>query len=259
MVVKKQTRGAVIKNPEKQQPRDWKRLLMQMWVLTILVLIIGGIGYLREANILPIKHVTVKGEIRHVDRDQLVKAVTPFVRGSFLNVDVASIRTAGEGLPWVRQIQVRRIWPDTLHLVVEEHKAVARWNQDGLVHTLGGVFHPATETIPKGLVQMYGPEGTSQLMMRRLVEIQQQVKTLGLQVKTISMDKRRAWQLEFKDGLHLKLGRADGDTRLQRFIDVYRSGLNSFREQIKEIDLRYTNGLAVVWKDGQQPDFNGTV
>ncbi len=259
MVVTRPKRGASMTEAKASQPRDWKQSLKQAVAIVVVMMIIGSGAYLYEANTLPVKHVTVEGDIRHVDRDELVQAVSPYVRGSFLDVDVASIRAAGEALPWIKQIQVRRIWPDTLHLVVEEHKAVARWNEDGLVNSLGGVFRPALNTIPTGLVQMNGPEGTSELMARRLVDIQKELKTLGLRVTAISMDKRRAWQVDFNEGLHLKLGRAEGDARLQRFIDVYRSGLSSFREQIKEIDMRYTNGLAVVWKDGQQPDFNGTV
>ncbi len=252
-------RGASIKQPREIQPRDWKQSLRQALTLLVIVVLVGGGAYLHQADTLPVKHVSVEGDMRHVDRDQLVSAVSPFVRGSFLDVDVASIRAAGEALPWIKQIQVRRVWPDTLHLVVEEHKAVARWNEDGLVNNTGGVFRPEADAIPTGLVQMNGPEGTTELMARRLVEIQQKVGGLGLRVTAISMDKRRAWQVDFREGLHLKLGRAEGDLRLQRFIDVYGNGLNSFREQIKEIDMRYTNGLAVVWKDGQQPDFNGTV
>lgn len=252
-------RGASIKQPKEIQPRDWKQSVRQALALLVLLVVIGGATYLHEADTLPVKHVTVEGEMRHVDREQLVQAVSPFVRGSFLDVDVASIRAAGENIPWIKQIQVRRVWPDTLHLVVEEHRAVARWNNDSLVNSLGGVFTPGKDTMPTGLVQMNGPEGTSELMARRLVEIQQKLKALGLMITTISMDERRAWQVDFKNGLHLKLGRADSDERLQRFIDVYSDGLNTFREQIAEIDMRYTNGLAVVWKDGQQPDFNGTV
>lgn len=252
-------RGATIKQTPVNQQKDWKQFLKHGLTALVVVVLVAGTAYLHEAETLPVKHVSVEGDIRHVNRDQLVEAVSPFVRGSFLDVDVASIREAGENLPWIQQIQVRRVWPDTLHLMVQEHKAVARWNDNSLVNNLGGVFTPASDTMPVGLVQMTGPEGTSELMARRLVDIQQQVDALGLRVTAISMDKRRAWQVDFKDGLHLKLGRADGETRLQRFIEVYRDGLSSFREQIEAIDMRYTNGLAVVWKDGQQPDFNGTV
>ncbi len=259
----KQRRGAKLQQPPKvKQPRStlpWKKLFKHAAALLVVVVLVAGGTYLREANTLPIKHVTVDGTLRHTDRDKLVQAVMPYVRGSFLNVDVASIQKAGETLPWVEQIQVRRIWPDTLHLIVAEHEAVARWNHDGLVNRHGKVFKPSKETLPDGLIQLNGPEGMSEMMSRRLVAIQQKVNVLGLRVVSMSMDKRRAWQVDFKDGLHLKLGRTDDESRLNRFVTVYLGGLGSFKDLIKEIDMRYTNGLAVVWKSGQQPDFNGTV
>lgn len=251
--------GATLQAPKVDTPRDWKQSVKQALTLLIVVVVLGTGVYLHQADTLPVKHVTVEGEFRHADKDGLVAAVSPFVRGSFVDVDVASIRQAGEALPWVKQIQVRRVWPDTLHLVVEEHKAVARWNADGLVNTAGAVFFPSDESLPTGLVQLNGPEGTSELMARRFVEIQRQVDAIALRVTAISMDQRRAWQVDFKDGLHLKLGRADSDVRLSRFIAVYGNSLNLYSEQIEAVDMRYTNGLAVVWKDGQQPDFNGTV
>jgi cell division protein FtsQ len=259
MAVKRKT-GATRQQPKpSRQPRSWKQFWRQAVTLLILVTVIGGGMYLQQEDTLPVKHVTVEGEFRHADKDALVKAVSPIVRGSFMDVDVARIRQAGEALPWVKQIQVRRVWPDTLHLIVEEQKAIARWNKNSLVNTSGAVFTPPSATIPRGLVQLNGPDGTSELMARRLVDIQRQVNQLGLKVVAVNMDKRRAWQVDFAEGLRLELGRAGGETRLKRFIRVFNGGLATFRSQIAEVDMRYTNGLAVVWKSGQQPDFNGTV
>ena len=259
----KQRRGAILQEPAKvKQPRSplaWKKLFKHAATLALVVVLVAGGMYLREADTLPVKHVTVDGTLRHTDRNELVKAVMPFVRGSFLDVDVASIQKAGETLPWVEQIQVRRIWPDTLHLMVAEHEAVARWNDDGLVNRHGKVFKPSKDTMPDGLIQLHGPDGTSEMLSRRMVDVQQKVNVLGLRVISMSMDKRRAWQVDFKEGLHLKLGRTDDEDRLTRFVNVYSGGLGTFKDLIKEIDMRYTNGLAVVWKSGQQPDFNGTV
>lgn len=255
----KRRAGATLQQKQERKPMDWKKVLKQGAALLSVLLIIVGAVYVNQPETLPVMHVTVDGEIRHTDRDSLIKAVSPYVTGSFINVDVASIRDAGESLPWVKQIQVRRVWPDTLHLIVKEHTAIARWNETGLVSSTGEVFHPQTSTLSSELVHLNGPEGTSEMMARRLVDIQRQLDELGLTIVTVSMDERRAWEFEFSNGLYLRLGRAKGDERLARFIDVYRSGLKRFETQIAEIDMRYTNGLAVVWKDGQRPNFNGTV
>ncbi|HEC74578.1 MAG TPA: cell division protein FtsQ/DivIB [Methylophaga aminisulfidivorans] len=258
----KRASGATFKpKAVKAQKRaiNWALIAKQCSVLVLVLTILAGGMYLHEADTLPVKHVTVEGALQHTNKDALISAVTPFVSGSFLDVDVANVQQAGKTLPWVEQVQVRRIWPDTLHLIVKEHQAIARWNDDGLVNNRGEVFKPNKHTFPDGLIQLNGPEGTSDMMARRLVSIQQKVDAIGVKVIKLSMDKRRSWQVDFNDGLHLKLGRADSDKRVNRFVDVFQSGLASYKDVISEVDMRYTNGLAVVWKDGQQPDFNGTV
>lgn len=246
----------------RNQPRDKVRdlhYLRNLAAVFVLVAIVGSAIYLQREATLPILHVTVEGEMRHTNREDLVQAVMPFVSGSFLNVNVAGIRAAGEALPWVYQLRVRRVWPDTLHLIVEEHRAIALWNDDGLVNTRGDVFFPASDTFPQGLVQLTGPEGTNVMMVRRLVDIQQQVSTLGLRITDLSVDARRSWQVTFAEDMTLLLGRADGDARLERFVRVFANELGRYQAAIEVVDMRYTNGLAVVWRNGQQPDFNGTV
>jgi cell division protein FtsQ len=227
-------------------------------VLVLLMLILGTV-YLNNTDTLPIKHVTVEGELINTEKQALIEAVTPYVTGSFLDVNVVGIRQAGEALPWVAQIQVRRVWPDTLHLMVSEHQAIARWNENGLVNTRGQVFYPDSGKMPEGLIQLFGPEGNSELMARQMVTIQQTVETLGLRVKSLTMDERRSWQVKFTDDMQLLLGRAASEQRLARFIRVFQGSLAIYREQIETVDMRYTNGLAVVWKDGKQPVFNGIV
>lgn len=238
---------------------DWRVKLRNISTALILVAIIAAGVYLNNSDTLPILHVTVEGELINTEKQALIEAVTPYVTGSFLDVNVAGIREAGEALPWVAQIQVRRVWPDTLHLMVKEHQAIARWNANGLVNTRGEVFYPDKQKMPEGLIHLFGPDGNSELMARQLVTIQQSVNSLGLRVKSLTMDERRSWQVTFTDEMQLQLGRAASEQRLARFVRVFEGPLASYRELIEIVDMRYTNGLAVVWKNGKQPDFNGIV
>jgi cell division protein FtsQ len=61
------------------------------------------------------------------------------------------------------------------------------------------------------------------------------------------------------NGIQIVLGRAESEQRFNRFIRVYKDGLKHYQSQIAEMDMRYPNGLSVIWKPGQKPDFNGTV
>lgn len=260
MTKARRARGATRKPVRKQrQPIAWQRGLRTLFVMSLFVGIVVAGMWLQQEDTLPIVHVTVDGDFAHTDKNRLVKVVTPYVTGSFINVDVAKLREAGEALPWVRLIQVKRSWPDTLHLVVEEHQAIAQWGNNALVNKKGNLFYPAQKSFPAGLTTLYGPEGTSRVMTRHLVDATKQLEPLGLEVQQLKMDQRRSWTIEFDTGMKLMLGRAESEQRLKRFVGVYKSGLQRYQEHMKIVDMRYTNGLSVVWKSGRLPDINGTV
>ena len=253
-------RGATRK-PVRQvrQPLAWQQWLRTSLIAVLLISTISAAVYLHQDDTLPILHVTVEGDFVYANKNELVKAVNPFVTGSFINVDVASIRQAGEALPWVKQVQVRRVWPDSLHLIVDEQTAVARWGENELVNAEGEVFKPDKETIPANLVKLQGLTGASVVMTKRWLAIEQQVSLLGLKTEKITMDQRRAWTIYFDNKMQLILGRAESEHRLQRFVKVFKAGLQRFQADILVMDMRYTNGLSVIWKQSQKPNFIGTV
>ena len=259
-MARKSSRGAT-RNPVRKQRQSvaWKSLFSQLFMLTVLAGLIAGGVYIQRDDTLPILHVTVEGDFVHVDKNTLVKAVMPHVTGNFINVDVTKLRESGEGLPWVKVIQVKRIWPDSLNLIVEEHTAIAQWGQTALINQQGELFSPAKATYPTGLAMIDGPEGANKMMTQRYRVLNKTFATLGLDLQQVSMDPRRAWTMQFDNGMTIRLGRADNAQRLQRFLRVYKAGLNSYQSAIAVVDMRYTNGLAVQWKPEQKPDFNGAV
>jgi cell division protein FtsQ len=56
------------------------------------------------------------------------------------------------------------------------------------------------------------------------------------------------------EGIELVLGREQVGEKIKRLALVWESGLSQQVKQIKTIDLRYPNGLAVAWKDGALVD-----
>jgi cell division protein FtsQ len=253
-------RGATRKPVSKKQPViPWLLWLRHTVILSVISTVIVGVFWLQKDDTLPILHVTVDGDFKHVDKAKLVKAVKPYVTGSFINIDVVKLREAGEAAPWVKQVQVKRSWPDTIHLVVEEQRAIANWDKHALVNSDGELFSPAKDSFPKGLAILEGPEMTSKLMVKRYMEISAILKPVDLVIATITMDKRRSWTLNMKKGMTVKLGRADSKRRLERFLSVYKTQLSQLENEINIIDMRYTNGLAINWKSGHQPELNGAV
>jgi cell division protein FtsQ len=253
-------RGASRKVVKKQrQPIVWRNLLQPMAIVLALVAVVAGLSYTQKTPTLPILHVTVDGKFIHVDKQALVKAVTPYATGSFLSVDVASLQEAGEALPWVKQIQVRRVWPDSLHLIVEEQVAVARWKDNWLVNTKGETFLSEKNDIPNGLAILNGPESSHEVVVQRYQLMSGVLAKHKLVITHLEMDLRRAWSLTLNNEIKVVLGRAESEKRFERFIRVYQKELQKYKTHIAVMDMRYTNGLSVIWKQGQKPNFSGKV
>jgi cell division protein FtsQ len=237
----------------------WHYIARQGLVIFAFVAVVASILYARESHILPILHVTVEGEFNHVEKAVLVDAVKPHTRGSFLSIDVDKISEAGEALAWVKQVNVQRVWPDSLHLVVSEQIPVARWKQTAYVNDEGELFPESKKPFPESLAVLIGPEDNQLLMTKRYLSMNAQLQRHDLEIKELVMDKRRAWNVILNNGVKVVLGRAESQQRFERFLRVYQDGLQRYQPQINEMDMRYPNGLSVIWKPGQKPDFNGTV
>jgi cell division protein FtsQ len=253
MAVKKKSGATLTQVKPQREPISWEAGLRHLFTALILLTVVGTGVLWHEQTILPIKHVTVEGDLVHIDQHILSQTVKPYVSGGFLDVNVNRIQQAGESLPWVRQVQVRRVWPDTIHLIVEEQTVVARWNQTGLINSFGEVFYPQTMAKTKGLIEINGPKGLSEMMTRQLVKMQAELDALGLRVSKLTMDERHAWKLTLNEDIELNLGRSNMDIRFARFKTAFQGQLAQYQTNIAVVDMRYTNGFSVQWKQDQQP------
>jgi len=216
--------------------------LMAVFVVTVIV---TGFVWMMKPATLPIKQVHIEGKFLRLDTFRLQELVTDKVRGGFFNIDVAAIRNALVALPWVNDVSVHRIWPDGLRVIVTEQVAVVRWNETGLLNEQGHYFSPEKDTFPEDLPLLQGPEESQKLLLERFKLLEQ---TYGLSVVRLQLNERRAWKFELENGLSVVLGRKDFESRVERFVNIVTNNLGKKSTQAREIDMRYTNGFAVRWK-----------
>ena len=215
------------------------------------VVIIGaliGAGYLAlkwEPLLLPIRTVTIDGEMHGLSRESLQQTIAEHIDGGLLTQDVAALRRQVEDLPWIRRASVRRVWPDRLVFTVTEHEAIARWGDNGLVTADGVVFRPRDGRLPAGLVRLDGADDMAPEVVERYLRWHPQLAMLGLIIDSDVRNARGDWTLTLLGGTELYLGTDDIETRFKRLLAAYPQveaiGIPT------RIDLRYSNGFAVRW------------
>lgn len=237
---------AAQKRPQSGFLYAWGRSLLVVGVS--LALIVLAVDRLRDPNFMPVRLVTVDGEMRHLDRANLERAVTQAVDGGFFSVDLERIRSQVEALPWVESVSIRRVWPGTLRVKVVEQQPLARWGDDALINQQGRIFRPDPLPQLPGLAQLIGEDRDALAITREYQRIRVLLGTVGLEPVEVRVDARQAWQLRTREGLALNLGRQQIMRRLTRFVRIYPGFTPQRQARLEGVDLRYTNGFAATWK-----------
>lgn len=226
----------------------WDKPAVLLWIANLLyslaavLLLYAVLFVVIHLPIFPLREVKVNGELNHVTREQLKLIVSHYLQGNFFTLDLVKTRDAFQKLPWVRNVSVRRRWPDKLEVLVEEHRELARWGNIALVNTHGELFHAASD---KELPVFYGPGDGVKEVAQHYQIYGELLRPTGMRVSQVALSPRHAWQIGTDSGMVIELGREQVQQRLKKFADVYDRTLGVLNMQVQYADLRYPNGFAV--------------
>lgn len=226
----------------------WDRPQVLLWfanflyALAAVLLMYATLFVVVHLPIFPLKQVKVDGDMQHVTREQLKLIVSRHLQGNFFTLNLEQTRDAFQKLPWVRNVSVRRRWPSTLEVTVEEHRELARWGNIALVNTHGELFHAASDS---ELPVFYGPGDGVNEVAEHFASYNTLLAPTGLRVTQIALTPRRAWQIGTDKGMVIELGRDQPEARLSKFVGVYGKTLGAAGVLVAYADLRYPNGFAV--------------
>ncbi len=255
--------------------RLWLWLQLPLWLLILVWLWQSSQQWLAR----PLGQIEVSGELQQLDAGELQQQLWRYlvmngsgegldsgsdsataeqsdpVTRSYVGQDLIEFKQLLERQPWVNEVAIRRSWPDRLQVKVREQRPVARWGEQGLVNEQGVIFSPADQFAKQyqaefaALPQLSGPENRSLSLMAQYRDFNQLLRPLGISLTGLEMEARGAWTLQLSNGIRLIVGRGQAIDKLKRFGQVYGTVLKRYAERIEQIDVRYTNGLAVTWRE----------
>ncbi|TQV75284.1 FtsQ-type POTRA domain-containing protein [Aliikangiella marina] len=250
---------AVRKNKPKQKrfefkaPRLSKAIARATAVLTVLL----GLGFAvyqgtqAYHDIWPVKQVMVENDLRYVKESDLAKFVMSQDVKGMLAIDIKQLQSKAVEIDWVKGVEVRKVWPDQLLFSVSELQPVAV--VDGGILTREGtkIAKDDREWLFSSLPNLSiasTDKVTNQDYLKvwqEFKQIKRQLELLALNLDALKVDEVKNWHLSFDNGLQMNLGRKDRAERIARLVKVYASIKEVKR--IKNIDLRYHNGISVEW------------
>jgi cell division protein FtsQ len=148
----------------------------------------------------------------------------------------------------VDHAQVRRRFPNSMHVTVIEETAMARWGEAGLLNTRGELFIRQAVHVPAELPRLSGPDGAESQVAQRYLSAQGRMLEAGMRIAALRLDERGAWEMDLDSGVTVRLGRRDVDQRLDRFIRTASQVIAHRLNDIAYVDMRYSNGFSIGWR-----------
>jgi len=226
----------------------WLAYGLAVLVLVGLPLVLAG-NWMVSLGQRPITDVRVSGTLYHVSPKQLRDLLGPSLERGYFGIDVSRMRATLEALPWVERAQVRQSWPNRLEIGIHEHVPRARWGRHELLSYTGERFRPSAATIPEGLPLLSGPVDSEHRVMTQYRQFSDLLKIAGLGIRGVSVDSRGSWRVTLDNGLVMLLGRERTEKRLWRIARVYPVVVKPRVGDIERVDLRYSNGFAISWRN----------
>ncbi len=229
----------------------------RFFFLIMIIFILGGgivaIGnnslfFPQFSSQFPIKILDIQGTLQQTEKIALAKTLRSAVKGNFFTLDLDNLYAKVLALPWIESAKIQRIWPDTVQIQIVEHHVAARWGEKQLISQKGVVFSVVNMNPYLQLPILAGPLSESYSVLQECAKIQQLLTSKHIFMRC-TLNQRGEWQVDLVSDIAVILGKKELLQRVSYLVNYYDYIQKIKEAQIKQIDLRYTNGFAVAWRD----------
>ncbi len=245
-------KGATRQQTSESLSFPWRRLFSTCIGIALVVGLIVGGRQLFSTLDQPLKHVSVSGQLNHLSVTKIEKMVQGRVAEGLFAADLDEVRKILVEEPWLERVAVRRKWPNLLHIDLIEREPYLRWNVDQLMTSEGVVFKPEEGVAQFELPVLLGDFASRYELLSRYNWLNERLIKEGVVVARLQKEQRGAWRVQLAEGPWIYLGRDAIEEKVIRFMGLYREVLRSRILEIERVDLRYTHGVSVSWKENNK-------
>lgn len=222
------------------------RLAFLINSVSILILVFCLLHYAAR-NWFSVNRIIIEGEIYHVTPVQLTYIAQNRLHGTFFTLDIAGLKSAFQEIPWVRQVSVKRHFPHTIIVNVDEYKAIARIGDDDMLAENGEVFDGADDD--NNLPVFYVAASKSGLALEKYNQIQTVLTRHNDSLSKLWMGSPLITRFLTRNNLQVEICSATFADSLNR-LDKYWGKLYQINPKLNSINLCYMNAIAINFESG---------
>ncbi len=198
--------------------------------------------------------VAIQNAADFVTPEELEFYLKTNIDDSFFTLDVEQVSALLQEYPWIKNVTARKVYPNVLMLVIEEHQPWLNLNNEQLISHEGVIFQPANIERFDTLPLLTGKFGEISDLLSMYHFFSQQMPVNEFRIVQLDFSAHRGWLMKLENGIQLYLGKKDLSERLERFLAVVNELPKTPNKMLSYIDLRYQSGVAVGWENNKRQE-----
>jgi cell division protein FtsQ len=132
-------------------------------------------------------------------------------------------------------------------VTIHEYTPVAHWINGQLVDANGEHFNVPSADEIQGLPWLSSPDNQLEPVFENWKKFDDELLVIGQQIDHLTVDPRGSWSARLNGGTVVRFGKGDIFKNLDMLVSTWPGLMHGKNMPPVSIDLRYTNGFAVLW------------
>ncbi len=150
-----------------------------------------------------------------------------------------------ENNPWIEQIIIKKVWPNTIEIYLTEKNRLGLFNNE-IITDKCELIKTSSQTIEEDndSIVFIGPENKAKEICELYYKLNLTAAQNNLELKKVIVDKNNSWKILLNNNITCFFGSKDVENRAISFFRYYNSIIKRY-PKISYIDMRYSHGMAL--------------
>ena len=194
----------------------------------------------RTIFVYPIDEVEITSTSSNYDNEKINDIVASIQGQDLLSLDLSDIKRSIRSDDWIRDVEIKKSFPDTLEIIIIPQQPYAIYNSK--IMMMDGTVIEAP-SLPLDLPIIIDHTNDSLSSMNTLILTVKLLQKIDLDIKKIEI--HDSLIKVFTSTNILISDRVNYEVNLNRLVISFQDLKKLFKREIKSIDMRYSNGFAI--------------
>ena len=208
--------------------------------ILITFFLLSLILYISDNFVYPIEEVEITSTSSNYDTEKINDIVASIQGQDLLSLDISDIKRSIRSDDWIRDVEIKKSFPDTLEIIIISQKPFAIYNAK-IMMIDGTIIESPSLPLDLPIIIDYTNDSVNSMNIMILTD--KLLQKIDLDIKQVEI--HNSLIKVFTSTNILISDRVNYEVNLNRLVLTFQDLKKLFKREIKSIDMRYSNGFAI--------------